>query len=217
MEKQRNIKILTVIALIFSVLCLSVAFTTISTTIKIKNEIIDEDTDNIPIVPGDDKHITTKPTENAEKQESVWSVRFKNLGEPILTGTTKVEKDFVSKNNTTVLDGLDVTFSNPKDSITYTFDVVNDGNIDAKISNLVKLNPVCNSIVNNKEDEKYVCDNINYILTYTDSKKEVKVNDILNAKSKKNLTLKIEYNANNLPVNTVKISELSIIIIYVQK
>lgn len=241
MEKQRNIKILTIIALIISILCLSVALATVSSTIEQKQEIIVEDDEYTPIIPETNKQTTTKNKDNVsiktttknkgnvsiktttkassiiEKQEAIWSVRFKNLSKPILNGTTKVEKEFSVKNNSTIIEGLNVMFLSPNDSIVYTFDVANEGNLKAKIGNLVKFNPICNSMSNNKDDELYVCKNIKYTLIYTENGKEVKKEDELDAKTSKNLTLEIEYIGNKLPINKVEISNLSIVLIYVQK
>lgn len=106
---------------------------------------------------------------------------------------------------------------NINDGVNYTFNVVNDGDLDAKISSIVMPKPVCTSTGDTAyEDSSLICDNLNYSLTYLDGT-EIKIGDTLEKGQSKSLILKLEYLGTNLPQNVVEISGLSIALIYVQK
>ena len=122
-----------------------------------------------------------------------WSVYFSNLSTSVLNGTAEVPENPLIEN--TSLKSYDVLVSKSGDYATYTFDVVNDGSVDAKLENVIKVNPTCISLVipADKEDEKIVCNNLEYSVTYTKNGKQVKVDDVIKAHSKENLTLKIGY------------------------
>ena len=192
MEKERSVKILTIIALVVSILCLSVAFAAISTTIKINNEI--------------------KKIEN-----TTWSVKFSNLQKAILYGNAKIKKEATLSLNSTSINDVDVIFSNFGDAVTYNFSVINNGSLDAKVSNIIKMIPNCTSKVLSYNDEELVCKNLKYTLIYTNTGKEVEKEDVLVSGQEEDLTFKISYIGDTLPTNEVEISNLSIVLIYVQK
>ena len=103
MEKERRIKILSIIALIVAVLGLTVAFAALSETLTING--------------------------TASVEAASWDIHFENLTGPDLEGTGKV-------NDTAILDGttisnVNMSVTKPGDSVTYYFDIVNDGTIDA--------------------------------------------------------------------------------------
>ena len=103
MEKERRIKILSIIALIIAILGLTVAFAALSETLTING--------------------------TASVEAASWDIHFENLTGPDLEGTGKV-------NDTATLDGttisnVNMSVTKPGDSVTYYFDIVNDGTIDA--------------------------------------------------------------------------------------
>ena len=155
MEKQRRIKILSLSAVIVAVLGLTVAFAALSTTLNIKG--------------------------SAYLDAAKWGIKFQNLSEPSIVGeasdakTAKIEKD-VSIND------IKVTLSKPGDSVTYTVDLVNDGDINAKIENIEKTNLT-------EEQQKY----ITFTVKYKENDTELKIGDILSKKEVKPLVIKIEY------------------------
>ena len=155
MEKQRRIKMLSLSAVIVAVLGLTVAFAALSTTLNIKG--------------------------SAYLDAAKWGIKFQNLSEPSIVGeasdakTTKIEKD-VSIND------IKVTLSKPGDSVTYTVDLVNDGDINAKIENIEKTNLT-------EEQQKY----IKFTVKYKENDTELKIGDILSKKEVKPLVIKIEY------------------------
>ena len=155
MEKQRRIKVLSLSAVLVAVLGLTVAFAALSTTLNIKG--------------------------SAYLDAAKWGIKFQNLSEPSIVGeasdakTAKIEKD-VSIND------IKVTLSKPGDSVTYTVDLVNDGDINAKIENIEKTNLT-------EEQQKY----ITFTVKYKENDTELKIGDILSKKEVKPLVIKIEY------------------------
>ena len=155
MEKQRRIKMLSLSAVLVAVLGLTVAFAALSTTLNIKG--------------------------SAYLDAAKWGIKFQNLSEPSIVGeasdakTAKIEKD-VSIND------IKVTLSKPGDSVTYTVDLVNDGDINAKIENIEKTNLT-------EEQQKY----ITFTVKYKENDTELKIGDILSKKEVKPLVIKIEY------------------------
>lgn len=104
MEKQRREKVLAVVSLIVSVICLSIAFAAMSTNL---------------IINGD-----------AALENSSWDIHFENLSEPKIVGTAKELKE-PSIDDTTIKN-VSISLKNPGDSVTYEFDIVNAGTTDAK-------------------------------------------------------------------------------------
>ena len=155
MEKQRRIKMLSLSAVIVAVLGLTVAFAALSTTLNIKG--------------------------SAYLDAAKWGIKFQNLSEPSIVGeasdakTAKIEKD-VSIND------IKVALSKPGDSVTYTVDLVNDGDINAKIENIEKTNLT-------EEQQKY----ITFTVKYKENDTELKIGDILSKGQVKPLVIKIEY------------------------
>ena len=103
MEKERKIKILSIIALIIAVLGLTVAFAALSETLTING--------------------------TASVDAASWDIHFENLTGPDLEGTGKVN-DTASLSGTTI-SNVNMSVTKPGDSVTYYFDIVNDGTIDA--------------------------------------------------------------------------------------
>lgn len=146
-----------------------------------------------------------------------WSIHFQNLSNANLKGTTLEVTKPTLKNNSTSISDFEVKFMNINDGVNYTFDIVNDGDLDAKISSIVMPKPVCTSTGDTAyEDSSLICDNLNYSLTYLDGTK-IQIGDTLEKGQSKSLILKLEYLGTKLPQNVVEISGLSIALIYVQK
>lgn len=146
-----------------------------------------------------------------------WSIHFQNLSNANLNGTTlEVTKPTLQKNSTSI-SNFNVRFMNVNDGVTYTFEVINDGDLDAKISSIVMPKPICKGTTDTSyEYLNLICDNLNYSLTYIDGTK-IQVGDTLDKGQSKSLILNLEYSGTNLPQNVVEISGLSIALIYIQK
>lgn len=103
--KNRNFKIVAMVALIFTLSCLAVAYAAFSTTLRVSGTV------------------TAKSTSDS------WDVRFTSLSSPTLTGLAKVETAPVL--TATQVSGFNVNFYAPGDSVKYSWMVVNSGKIDA--------------------------------------------------------------------------------------
>ena len=110
MEKERRIKVLSIVALIVAVLGLTVAFAALSETLTING--------------------------TANVDAASWDIHFENLTGPDLEGTGKVN-DTASLSGTTI-SNVNMSVTKPGDSVTYYFDIVNDGTIDAVLDTELK-------------------------------------------------------------------------------
>lgn len=108
MEKERKIKLLSLCVLIVAVLGLTIAFAALSQTLTING--------------------------SATAEKSSWDVRFENLNLSEKTGTAEVSTS-PSLTETTI-SGLNISLSKPGDKIIYEFDLVNNGSIDAKLTDI---------------------------------------------------------------------------------
>ena len=156
----------------------------------------------------------------ATVKKSSWSIKFANLQPVVKTGTaTEVTEPTINTNDTKISE-YDVTLTTPGDSVSYSFDVVNAGTFNAKISSITIPTPSCEGNgTNAATDATNVCDNLTYTLTYADGS-PIAVGDALNAGATKSLKLTLTYSssitANLLPTDDVAISNLAIAIIYAQ-
>ena len=156
----------------------------------------------------------------ATVNKSSWSIKFANLQSVVKTGTaTEVTAPTINTNDTRISE-YDVTLTTPGDSVSYTFDVVNEGTFNAKISSITIPTPLCTGNgATATTDENNVCDNLTYTLTYANGT-PVAVDDTLNAGETKSLKLTLSYSASvaaaALPKDDVSISNLAISIIYAQ-
>ena len=195
MRRRRfDSKTMTLMTLLFMVMCLSIGFATLNTKLVISG--------------------------SAEVEASSWDVGFANLSDAAIVGnSTDVYEDVAPTFSRTKIEKFVVSLSSPGNSISYKFDATNAGSIDAKIGSISIPTPTCTGNgTNATSDASKVCGYIAYTLTYTDSGITVSQNDTLAAGETKNMTLKIEYmdTATELPTDDVKISNLSIPITYVQ-
>lgn len=153
----------------------------------------------------------------ADMRGTTWDVHFENLSTPIINGSASVVNSPTL--NLLSITGLRVNLVKPGDSITYTFDIVNAGDLDATLSyyNIAsKNNFVCSS--NDQTSANIACDNLIYTLKYT-SNNNINRNDALNAGETRNVTLTIKYdeNATEVPSSDVQITGLNSVFTYTQK
>jgi hypothetical protein len=190
MERRRKTKIVAIIVLLISIICTTVAFAVMSTTLTINGTGL-MDPEN-------------------------WEVKFANLSSSI-TGAASITTAATIQNDTTIGDFV-IKLTKPGDSATYTFDVVNDGSIDAKLITLTKGTPSVTGTAgaSKTSDETIVSGNLTYSLTYTTGGAAVAQDDTLDAGETKNMTLTLSYNGNTLPVDDVAIGNLGITLVYEQ-
>ncbi len=186
-KNQREMRIITVVALCVAVICLSVAYAAMGQTLKI--------------------------TGSAEMRMSDWNIHIANMN----ASTTGVATYTMPNVSNTQLSGFDVVLTKPGDSVTFTFDIVNDGDINATLGTLNKGTPKCSSLTN-KSDEEIVCDNITYSLKYADGS-PIEVGDSLLKDNHMSAKLTLSYNegATEVPKSTVNISDLDLTFIYDQQ
>lgn len=167
----------------------------------------------------------------ATVSSSVWDVHFENLQPVALTGT--YTQEITAPTIQTSVDGVamaaiknyDVKLKEPGDSVEYTFDVVNAGDMDARIA-AIQINTgsklSCTSAAGDTEAAA-VCAKLNYTLSYSDGT-QVKAGDKLpsqsNGTNSKTMKLKLELDPSitsaELPSKDVAISGLAVIISYEQ-
>lgn len=162
---------------------------------------------------------------------SVWDVHFENLQPANINGS--YAQEITAPEIQTSVDGVpraaiknyDVKLKGPGDSIEYTFDVVNAGDMNARISAVqistgsgLSCTSAAGATVANA-----VCAKINYTLTYADGT-PVAANDTLpaaaNGNNTKTMKLKLELDptitTDELPDKDVAVSGLAVIISYEQ-
>lgn len=156
----------------------------------------------------------------ATVKKSSWSIKFADLKPVVKTGTATEVTAPTINNNDTKISEYDVTLTTPGDSVTYNFDVKNEGTFNATISSITIPTPTCEGTGDNATtDADNVCSNLTYTLTYDDNS-AVSRGDALAAGATKHLKLTLTYSADTtaaqLPTNDVAINNLSISIIYSQ-
>ncbi len=156
MEKDRTKKI-TMIVLIIAVIGLTVAFAALSQNLTING--------------------------SANVDAATWNIHFDNLSEAQISGEAiENEKPSINEDDKVRIDGINVTLNNPKDKVVYNVDLVNEGSIDAEISNIVV--PTLT-----EEQEKY----LEFKVAYSDTDKELAIGDTLSKEETKHLTITIRY------------------------
>lgn len=167
-----------------------------------------------------------------------WRIEFQNLSDAVLTGSAEKVSDPVISEDMTELSSYNVNFLEPGDSISYTFQIANNGTINAKLSEIIKGNIICEGYGNSVQattDANNVCANLEYTLKYQEeephyddnytlinSSTNIEVNDILNSGEVKNMILTLKYKSPTdsttieEPEDDVSISGLDIRLIYSQ-
>lgn len=188
MEKSRKQKIIIMSIAVIAVIGLTVAFAAMSTMLTING--------------------------TATMDTAKWDIHFANLSEAKLDGFASVTTE--PELEQTKIGDYAVVLTRPGDSVTYTFDVVNEGSMDAELSTFTKNAPVCTSPTGVTNDANIVCSNLRYTFKYTSNNEDVKVNDTLKAGETKNITLQLSYEGSTLPTAAVNITDLGITMVYSQ-
>ena len=161
MKRNPVMTILTV-ACIFSVIALTIAYAALRTSLTI---------------------------EGTATVDGKWQVGFENLSSPTITGISF--EDIKEAKLSATMFNLTVELGKPHDSVTYTFDVVNNGNIDARIIS-----------VTTPTIETLEANDLSYSFTYFDKtdangniiETPIVVGDTLMVGEKRKLKLSIKYN-----------------------
>ena len=199
-NKQKNIKIMAFIALIVSVLSLAIAYTAMSKTAKINK--------------------------NSTITDSRWNVHFDSL-ESKTYGDAKIIKYPALIYDKTYIGDFSISLTKPGDSVLFTYDVVNSGNLKAKyektlINDMEKKNKINFDIAktifkeadfdgDGKTDDNEIEKALNSIRI------EDKIfKGTLQPNEVHSCYLKISFDGNELPKGNVKLN-LNIKYIFVQK
>ena len=163
---KSSTKNILLITLLVGIISISVAYAALSTSLKIS---------------ASGKIAATK-----------WDVHFENLTlvQNTSGNTGTVIHPAQIQANTTQIRGLVVDLKKPGDSVTYTFDIVNDSDVAAKLTSIVFNTPNCGA----DQDE---CSKLEYSLKYTTSGQTPAVNNVLQKKTRINTTLTIKYKENS--------------------
>lgn len=150
-----------------------------------------------------------------------WNVHFDDPVGPATTGYASIEEGKgLVRRGTTTLENLVAVLKAPGDSVSYTFNVKNDGELDAKISDVFMSNIVdANYNGASEADKTLVKQYIYYTLVYTNSGVAPKMGDVLAKGQSVNMTLTIGYSseAPSLPDATVTVSGINAHIDYEMK
>ena len=184
MERNRKIKTLSLVALIVAVLGLGVAFAALSSKLTING--------------------------SAKAQAGSWNIHFaKTLDMPTQT-TGNASFTEPTLYDTSIL-GFKATVTKPGDSVTYYFDIVNSGTVDALVDSYVfesgyqdcaatrvsdhpecKLYDFNSDGVINGSDYSVIKASIKYGLYYTDNNKKIIAGDEIRAGETKDAKLVVE-------------------------
>ncbi len=149
-----------------------------------------------------------------------WDISFSNLQSAVITGTAQEEIAPVLNARSTTITGFDINLHMTNDTVTYVFDVVNNGTINASLGTLTYVDPICEGLGADKvADENLVCGNLDYSLTYVGGLEDgqaVSATDTLDAGMTKTMALTLSYEGLTTPINAVEITDLGVVFIYVQ-
>ena len=226
MEKQRGIRGLSVIALVVAVLGLTVAFAAMSRTLTIRGTATLDKAEWDVHFEGVDGKSTTESGVTTIVGEATGGASIETAP-TINTGTTTFGTDGVEK---TDIGAYNVKLTKPGSKVVFTFKIVNNGDINAKIgdSGLTMPRPTFTSLADPAvaADATLVDSKTNYTLTYvdvhgTDNKAvdyAVAAGDTLKAHDYVTVALTIEYDssATELPTDDVSLTGMNITINYVQ-
>ena len=182
MERERKFKIVALVAVIIAVIGLSIAFAAMSRTLNINGR--------------------------GNVDPANFDIYFTNLSQPTLKGEASVSGTPTLATKGVTISNMNVTLKKPNDSVVYTVDIKNDGDIDAEIENLVL--PTFTSAQQELFD---------FTVVYTNGGQAVSIGDTLAKGETRNVTITFKYkditDESLLPQTAQQIS-LSYQIIYKQ-
>ena len=150
---------------------------------------------------------------SAKVASSSWDIHFENLS--LVTNASGNTGTVITpaqiQANTTQISGLVVDLKQPGDSVSYTFDIVNSGDINAKLNSLTLTTPSCGG-------NTTACSKLEYYVRYTTGGTTPQTGDTLNKNTSVNATLTIKYKDDD-PLSTendISVSGLSVTFIYGQ-
>ena len=141
-----------------------------------------------------------------------WDVRIDNVSTDTV-GSAKIKRGTVEL---TAIKDFVFKFAVPGDSATMTFDIINRGNLNAKLDyfDFGKLN----CTYNDGKDASDYCKNVYYVVEYANGK-PIKVGDTLDAGQNRKVKVTLKYYDEALPLigNSISIDDIDITFIFSQK
>ena len=156
MERERKFKIVALVAVIIAVIGLSIAFAAMSRTLNINGR--------------------------GNVDPANFDIYFTNLSQPTLKGEASVSGTPTLATKGVTISNMNVTLKKPNDSVVYTVDIKNDGDIDAEIENLVL--PTFTSAQQELFD---------FTVVYTNGGQAVSIGDTLAKGETRNVTITFKY------------------------
>lgn len=190
MEKNRNVKIYVIFALVISVMGLSIAYAAYSATLLISGTV------------------------TAKKSSEAWNVHFESPdGGTTLTPSLEGYAEVVSPATVTAttISGFKVNFYAPGDSIEYSFDIKNTGSIDATLNKITLGSLSCSKATGTQQgtetDANNLCGNLDMNIMKSDGN-NISVGDKISAGSSETYRLSIIWNESdtNIYENDIDIS-----------
>lgn len=161
---------------------------------------------------------TLKITGTAKVASQTWSVHFDNLKQSTKTGYATYDgATLVTDSALTTISGIAGTLKTPGDSITYTFDIVNDGTIDANLESIVNYPSTLTCESDDSENATAVCKDLSYTITYSDGT-AIAANDVLKSGDTKSAKLIVTYasDSTTLATKDITVSGINATYNYVQ-
>lgn len=124
----------------------------------------------------------------AKVAAATWDVHFEGMNAGTATGYATLPTTGKLAASGTSVSGNIGTLKAPGDTITYTFDIVNAGDINAKLGSINIGTPTCTAT--DSAVAAKVCGNLTYTLTYENGD-AIQVGDTLNKKTTKKAKLVI--------------------------
>ena len=126
---------------------------------------------------------------SGKKDKQSNNIYFENLTKVTAKESALYTKNPKIKKDAKIIDESSIEFVAPGDSVSYSFDIVNTSKHNFKLSSFKNGKVRCGTDEKNYKD----CDAVVYKMIYTDSGKELKLNDDLKAGEKVNVTVQISY------------------------
>ena len=151
----------------------------------------------------------------ANVDKTSWNIHFTNVLTPKVEGQATGGKA-VLNSGSTVLTISEGTLSAPGDKITYTFDVINEGDLPAEVETTLTQMESCKA--ENGSDVSIFCNKIGLDLVYADTNTKVQKSDRLLSGETKILNLIITYDKDKLlttlPTSPIVLSNITSTINY---
>ena len=151
----------------------------------------------------------------ANVDKTSWNIHFTNVLKPKVEGQATGGKA-VLNSGSTVLTISEGTLSAPGDKITYTFDVINEGDLPAEVETTLTQMESCKA--ENGSDVSIFCNKIGLDLVYADTNTKVQKSDRLLSGETKILNLIITYDKDKLlttlPTSPIVLSNITSTINY---